>query len=263
MDNWYVETLAKSWGRVFPSFVMSLILAVSLVILFAYRRKNSARRFLSAYCLTFLAVFICPPAVYVLRMFLRKSETFWRMLWLLPWAIAIAAAAVMITQKIRPRIWKGLFAAAFLCVIIVSGNLAYAGADRAYTKADNPEKVPAEALEVVRIVQESEESDKADTRIAAPMTLTPYIRQIDGTITMPYGRIMEAQTPDTPEGELFYSMEAAEEYVPRLLELLTENRCEYAVLYTGRGLEPYIRDGARQIGSTENYTVWKISGRAG
>ncbi len=260
MDNWYLRSIVINWERVFPSPVTTVLILISMIILWTFGRRRKSVRFLVLYSLAFLFIYLFPPAVYVLRRLMRYGHVYWRMFWIFPWSVLIAAAVVLLAERLNKTALKIAVIAAAAVLIVVSGNQAYIGNDRAYHKADNAEKVPSEAFETVAMIYENEGvEEKASVRIAVPPDLTPYIRQLDGTISMPFGRnIYPPETPETLEEKMLFCLRGDENYIPSVLDLVRETKCRYVLVYSGRGFDDYLQPGARLIGTAGEYELWEV-----
>jgi len=258
-DHWYFRTITLNWERVFPSPIITLLVVTSIVVLWVIGRRKRTLRFLALYSVVFLCLYFCPPAVFVLRKMLRAGRVFWRVFWIFPWSMLIAAAAVQLSARLKDRFLKAAIVAMTAVLVVIAGNQVYIGNDRAYQKANNLEKIPAEACETVAMIYENEGvAEKASVRIAVPLDMAPYIRQIDGTITMPYGRTLNAPlSAETPEDRLFYCLWGDETYKPAILDLLRENGCRYVVVCSDQDYDKYLQEGARLIGETGRYELWE------
>ena len=261
MDNWYLRSIVINWERVFPSPVTGVLILVSMIVLWTLGRRRKPVRFLVLYSLVFLFIYLFPPAVYVLRRLMRYGHVYWRMFWIFPWSVLIAAAVVLLAERLKEKSLKIAVIAMAAVLIVISGNQVYIGNDRAYHKAANREKVPAEAYETVAMIYENEGvEEKASVRIAVPPDLTPYIRQLDGTIGMPFGRnIYPPETPETLEEKMLFCLRGDEAYKPMILDLVRETECRYVLVHGNQGFDNYLQAGARLIGTAGEYELWEVS----
>lgn len=260
-DSWYYRSVVINWNRVFPAAATVVLFVLSIGLLILAGRKKRNDRFLVLYTIAFLILYFFPVSAYILRFATRYGHVYWRMLWMIPWSLIIAAAFTETASRLRNRFLKTGLIAVLILTIGLTGNQAYLGEDRAYTKAPNVEKVPPEAMEILEMIYESENvTEKASVKLAVPPQLTPYIRQIDGTITMPFGRIQIDPDPEAkPENRLYYCLRTDEAFVPEIMTLLKETDCDYVVVSSPSGYDPYLEESCIKLGSAGNYDLWKLT----
>lgn len=151
----------------------------------ALKNKRISNR---AYCiyyplLAFLMIFsplIAKPVVSVITV-----TVYWRIFWIIPMTVIIALAMTTFVMKVPAGPKRLLATIGCLVVIVVSGSL-IVNSDN-YQKPANWYKIPYEAVEICEMIRDDTDGFAS---VAAPPQLTPYIRQYDASISMPYGRYL-------------------------------------------------------------------------
>lgn len=194
------------------------------------------------------AVFAFPPFRKVFIHFL-DTETYYRILWILPMGVVIAYVGVRIIEKHR-RI--GLLV--MTGVIILSGSLVYKS--QYISKAENRYHFPQVVVDICEEILPEEVSE--DSRILAvfPSELIHFIRQYSSDIRMPYGREMLVERWGN-ERELYELMEAPGYNVELIADKAIQNYCKYVILNISKGksepMENYGYELRTTIGAYEVY----------
>ena len=227
---------------------MLLILYAVAVGYLVYRERTPGKRLLLITLpLLILLVFLIPP-VYDLYSSLDGSETYYRLLWMMPMALTIAYAGVLL---FRENLSTGLLV---LCgLIVLCGEYVYDNEN--ILDAENRLHIPQMVLNVSDFLMNETGGER--TVVAMPSALVQYVRQYNAMIVMPYGREMLM-------GDYYNQVyEAMEETDPveaqSLCEALDLYDCEYLVIETLKVLE---MDGALEdydltfLADVDGYSIY-------
>lgn len=197
---------------------------VYLVALFylLLTEKDKIKRALFVYIpAAILIVFILPP-VYKFYTQYEQSNTYYRMLWLIPSSISIIYAFLNI---FKDKVLLGVFITSAL--IILTGHYSYYGST--VLDASNVYKIPQSAINICDFVEEQSDNDGA--KIAVPASLVAYIRQYDTQITMPYGREVIMPERYNTDNEIYKQLESDKVNSKKLASAAKEQGCEFIVAY--------------------------------
>ena len=171
----------------FGNIFWFLLYAASFVYLFV-REKDKTKRILLLYVplLVFLAFFVPPVRMVYVAVF-DEGNTYYRLLWLLPFAVTCAYAGTCAFARHR-RIGPVL-----CCVLVaLAGKPVYKSVYM--SRAENAYHLPQAAVDVCDLVRADAEEQGAtyfDTDrilVAFPAELVHYVRQYDANLVLPFGR---------------------------------------------------------------------------
>lgn len=172
------QTIAE-WIQDYYADGFFFLLAIGAFVYLYVTCKDLRYKFLLP---IFLMIFIAVNPI--LYKYIFSRIIYWRLLWMLPNAILIAAAVVVFLKK-QTKVWVkwGLLAVA-AAFIISQGQ--YMFSDGVFSPRSNWEKLSQETIDVCDIILEIDDTP----RIIAPLELSTEIRQYAPEIYMLYGRNM-------------------------------------------------------------------------
>ena len=236
------------------------ILLVAAALYLAIFEKDLKKRIvLGILPLFIVAGFLFPVTkmVYVAA-FDEGSDTYYRLLWLVPSYVVIGYAAcrliVTISDRIKGRfiMWVALVAA--LAVMILSGSLVYR--NQYVTVAENAYHIPDNVIEICDIIipEEGQERVKA----AFPSELVHFVRQYDTRILMPYGREMIATQWDYYNPVYEVMEKPIEIKAKELTDALRDTNCDYVILSSERLIDEDITAyGYEVVGTVGKYCIYE------
>ena len=241
----------------FGNIFWFLLYAASFVYLFVYE-KDRTKRMLLLYVplLVFLAFFIPPVRMVYVALF-DEGNTYYRLLWLLPFCVTCAYAGTQAVAKHR-RIGMVLLAV----LVVLAGKPVYKSIY--LSRAENAYHLPQHAIEICDLIRaDAEEHDAfyydTDLILAAfPASLVHYVRQYDTNLVLPFGR--EVVEPAWNHWNNVYTVMEEDEiiYMEILTNLLQVEGYRYLVLEKDRKTD---RDpatsGYELIGERGNYHVYR------
>jgi len=153
--------------------------------------------------LLFPALFI---SIVVLNPILYKywnkinGYAYWRTLWMIPVITVCAAIPAFAVESIKRIPVKIFITVLTVTIFIVTGSLVYNYPNTSFSKADNPDKLPADVANVGKALLELEE----EPYIAADPKISVYIREYSGKIKTMYTRDPTYGGASTSQGDIVY-----------------------------------------------------------
>lgn len=175
-----MQALIQAIQEALGNFWMLLVYGIAL-ILGAFLLKGKRK------------LFLIPAAVMTLLILNPLTRTiwdkvndygYWRLLWILPLIPVIAAVPAAVTEKTQKWYLRLLTVILSASIVILSGSLIYANEATAFTEADNPDKMPADALETAEVLLEMDD----EPHVVADQYMAIYLRQYSGKIKTAFGR---------------------------------------------------------------------------
>lgn len=218
-------------------------------LLYLWLKEDDKRlRAIFVYAPTLILIaFFCPLFRKVFVRIFDDSETYYRLLWLIPMSMVSAYGALKLCAK-RRKLMLVLMSIA----IIACGSFVYSSEH--ITKAENMYHLPQEAIEVAELI------DPEEGRVMAlvPADLIYYIRQYSSNISMPYGREMLIARWDYYNA-MYEAMEGVEVIeTSSFVELTRDYACNYVVLKKDRKIQEPLTDyGFILYAQTDNYVIYQ------
>ncbi len=243
----------------FGNPVLGILLVAAALYIAIFEKDLKKRIVLGFLPIVILLGFLFPVTkmVYVAA-FDEGSDTYYRLLWLIPSYVVIgyAACKLIVTVSDRTRrstvMWIAL--AVTLEIVVISGSLVYF--NQYVTPAENPYHIPDNVIEICDIIipDEGEERVKA----AFPSELVHFVRQYDTRIIMPYGREMIATQWDYYNPVYEVMEKPAEIKAKELVDALRESGCDYVILSSERLIDEDITSyGYEVIGTVGLYSIYE------
>ena len=241
---------------------MALFLCALLLLgaLCRTEREKSDSFLLSGYAVFFFGIFFCPLTAKVIMDFCIGARVYWRMFWILPLPAVIAYAFALRLKKAEVSWKRGAVVAGMILVVAVTGTSIYAQGN--FREAENLYKIPQDAVDVCELMQEdAERHNIEDKGIIVVNELLPYIRQYDGTVRMPYGRLsMHDFKFPTKNGRKIYNLINNPQIdFKRLKKAAQKGGYNYLAYYRHGMPDQEMRElGFEKIGESSNYFVYRI-----
>ena len=217
MHNNEILTFQNYMGT---GLIIGWFLLMILYLLFTEKRKERRILFVYVPILT-LAVFFFPPFAKLMYA-MAGTDTYFRMLWLLPVTMVLAYGIVQIYGHLKGKL-RLLFAVAATVLIMISGNFIYT--NPLFSKAENGYHVPQAVVEIC----DRNQVEGREVMAVFPLELIPYVRQYSPVICMPYGREVLTQIWGQ-WSELRGEMESSIIDGKNLARLAKEKMCHYIIL---------------------------------
>lgn len=222
---------------------------LTLVYLFVTEKRKDIRILFIYVPVLVLAVFFCPLFAELMYA-MAGTETYFRMLWMLPVSMVIAYGIVHIYNRLKGRI-RILWATAAAVLVMVSGTFIYSSP--LFSKAQNTYHMPPAVVEICDAI----EVEGREVMAVFPTELVSYVRQYKPVICMPYGREVLTQIWGN-YSELRGIMESDVVDVEHLAELAKTETCHYVILSEEKTLIGDMADYEYiHIGNFHGYDVYQ------
>lgn len=165
---------------------------------------------------------------------------------IVPTLYCIAYSYKWVLEKITKRKMMAISFVALIVFIVVAGEMP---SKVGIANRENLAEVPNDVYQLSELLE-----DKQDKKIMAPIILTSYIREIDPTIELVYGR--------TDNNEYSFYAECLNYDDPDanyVVDYCRENKCRYVVAFnSNKAITSFNELGCELIGYTNDYVVFDI-----
>jgi len=204
---------------------------------------------LLVYAPTVIQLLFFIPFFYMIYVKL-DSETYYRILWLLPMTVVIAYAGCKLIG-VHTKIGLALLSV----ILVMSGTYVYKSVYM--TKAENAYHIPQEVVDVCDMIKPEEGRERVWAVV--PLDMIHYVRQYTTEIQLAYGRESMIYTWVINENQLYLLYREETMDLKKLSDLSTDYYCNYVVLEKDRvltGGKPEDFELSK-IGETKNYDVYR------
>lgn len=224
------------------------IYLISIVYIFIKEKDKTYRAFTIWFPLI-VSLIVFNPFFYK---FLEKSGTlkadsYWRVFWMLPMGITIAYAFTKIVSEANEKNKKVMVFLSLVGVILIGRCYMFTNDD--FKPYGNIYKLPDDIVMVTQIIGADESEYK---KALTTQSIVPYVRQIDPSIKLAYGR------SETGYGSDSLAMIVESGDAEKICEKAKDTESNYIVLQTENELHGDIEDyGYEVLDQTEFYTIYK------
>lgn len=223
----------------------------------AVKHKNKKNKILIFISLGVFILFACPLTARFIIQYCIEEETYWRLLWLLPVPLVTAYA---ITEgiwhvKLKKPWMRRILACVCAVAVILTGSFVLSREQ--FSWPVGAEKLPEPVMEVCKAIDEAAlQNQDLEKCVLAEDTLVSYLRQYDGSMKMPYGRIVMR---GLKKKRLHKVLNNPECNYKLLTNLARKNGCNYLVLYTARFYDSQVPEGTcMYIAQIGEYTIYRL-----
>ena len=239
----------------FGNPLLALLLVASAIYIIVCEKSLKKKILLGVLPLVILAGFLLPVTkiVYVAA-FDEGSDTYYRVLWLLPMYIVIGYAVCKLIFSFGSK-WKQRVAlVASLVVIVLSGSLVYL--NQYMTPSQNFYHIPQNVIDICDEILPAEGEPRV--RAVFPSELVHFVRQYSTDILMPFGREMVVTQWDY-YNEVYEAMEKPEVIdADDLLEATRKAGVQYIILSKDRKVDKNLTTlGLKLMATVDNYYIYE------
>ncbi|WP_029232789.1 hypothetical protein [Butyrivibrio sp. VCB2006] len=232
-----------------------IMLIASAIYLVATEKSIKKKIVLGIIPLLILVGFLLPVTkIAYVAAFDEGSDTYYRLLWLIPTYVTIAFAACKLIFSLKKSIYQRIAFVAVLAVIAISGSLVYANNN--VKVAENLYHIPQHVIDICDEIAPDEGEERV--RAAMPSELVHFVRQYSTDILLPFGREMVVTQWDyyNPVYEVMEKPEIIE--AKALLEATRETKCSYIVLSEDRKIDAELSDlGLELVNTIHGYKIYR------
>ncbi len=238
----------------FGNPVLPIILLASAIYLVITEKDISKKIILGILPIVMLTGFLLPitKIVYVAA-FDDGSDTYYRLLWLIPMYLVIGYAACKLIFSFESKIRQRIAIVAALVIVVLSGSLVYL--NQYMSVAENMYHIPQYVIDVCDVILPKDRTQRV--RALFPSELVHFVRQYDTNILMPYGREMLAVQWDYYNA-VYDAYEKPEVInAEALLEATRQAKCLYIVVRTDRKVDvSLVTMGLKLVRTVGDYLIY-------
>ena len=252
-----MEFFIDTWNTILQFYINYIgngysfyLFVAALVFLIFTEKRKQIKTILVIAPIVILVLFSFPTSKMMFDVIGLDSETYYRILWLIPMGITIAYAGVKLFEK---YIWVGL---AVMCALVIyTGTYVYDNVN--ITKAENGYHIQQMVIKVCDVILPEEGSDKSRVWAVFPSEFIHYVRQYSDVICMPYGReaLVDRWGFEYPLKKLMEDEKIQTE------ELTAEVRncwCEYVILSENKKFSEPMEDyGFELVDTVNGYNIYR------
>lgn len=238
----------------FGNPILPIILLASAIYLIIFEKDVIKKIILGVLPIVILAGFLLPitKIVYVAA-FDDGSDTYYRILWLVPTYMVIGYAACKVIFGFESRIKQRVALVVSLVIVALSGSLVYL--NQYMSVAENLYHIPQSVIDVCQVIEPAEGEQRV--RAVFPSELVHFVRQYNTNILMPYGREMIATQWDY-YNEVYEAYEKPEVInAEELIEATRQTKCLYVVLRSDRKIDKNLTSlGLKLVETVDDYLIY-------
>ncbi|WP_026520254.1 hypothetical protein [Butyrivibrio sp. FCS006] len=239
----------------FGNPLLAILLVASAIYIIVAEKDLKKKILLGILPIVILAGFLFPVTkiVYVAA-FDDGSDTYYRVLWLVPMYVVIGYAACKLVFSFENKMKQRIALVVTLVVVVISGHLVYL--NQYMSVAQNLYHIPQHVIEICDVIAPADGEDRV--RAAFPSELVHFVRQYDTDILMPFGREMVVTQWDyyNPVYEVMEKPEIID--AEELLDATRQTGCRYIVLAKDRKINKNLTTlGLKLIKTIDNYYIYE------
>lgn len=238
----------------FGNPLLAIVLLASAIYLIICEKDIRKKIILGILPIVVLAGFLFPMTkILYVAAFDDGSDTYYRVLWLIPMYVVIGYAACKLIFSLKNVVWQRVGLVAALVVVMLSGSIVYA--NQYMSRAENLYHIPQDVIEVCDVIVPKDRDQRV--RALFPSELVHFVRQYDTNILMPYGREMIASQWDYYNA-VYDAYEKPEVInAEALLEATRQAKCLYIVVRTDRKVDVnLVTMGLRLVDTVGDYLIY-------
>ncbi len=234
--------------------MLAILLVASAIYIIATEKDLKKKILLGILPIVILAGFLLPVTKIVYVAAFDESDTYYRVLWLVPVYVVIGYAVCKLVFSFENKMKQRIALVAALVVVAISGHLVYL--NQYMSVAQNLYHIPQHVIEICDVIAPADGEDRV--RAAFPSELVHFVRQYDTDILMPFGREMVVTQWDyyNPVYEVMEKPEIID--AEELLDATRQTSCRYIVLAKDRKINKNLTTlGLKLIKTIDNYYIYE------
>lgn len=245
--------------KIYFGTVPHMILFGAALIYLAITEKNKKVKLIMVYMpIIMILLFLCPLSR---KLYVRlvDGETYYRLLWMIPFAAIVAYAGCRVLMRLHGA-WKYVTTALMAAAVIITGTNVYSVPYAA--KAENSYHIPQYVIDICDEIMPAD--GERDVYAAVPKELTFYVRQYTSKICLIYGR--ESVEPAWNNYDPIYEVMQGDETTgvidtKKLITLTRETpskQCAYIILRSSDKIDaPLEEQGLVKLKTISGYDIYE------
>ncbi len=251
--------ITRMMGQVYPTGFYLYYTVAAVCYLFLKKKKTESTRLLAAYSVIMYALIFMPVFTLIVWRFLRNGGVYWRLLWMIPYSILIAYAAVELISAPGKNILKASAAFIITAGIVLGGTCVYR--QDVFQVPTSREKLPQITLTAVSVINENaEKTGNPYKRLCAPVDILCQVRQVDATILQSGERKLRPERLDSssPTGYYYQIMNGMiKDTKKRIAKYMRNNEMNYIVFPKSYGFSRTLHlSRCEKIYDLDGWQIW-------
>ena len=239
----------------FGNPLLAVLLVASSIYIIVTEKNLYKKILLGILPVVILVGFLLPVTkiVYVAA-FDEGSDTYYRVLWLLPMYMVIGYALCKLIFSFESKMKQRIALVVSIVVVVLSGSLVYL--NQYMSPAQNLYHIPQNVVDICDEILPAEGEPRV--RAAFPSELVHFVRQYSTNILMPYGREMVVTQWDYYN--LVYDVMEKPEVIDaeELVDATRQTGCRYIVLANDRKIDKNLTTlGLKLIKTVDKYYIYE------
>lgn len=238
----------------FGNPLLAILLVASAIYIIVAEKDLKKKILLGILPLVIMAGFLFPVTKIVYVAAFDESDTYYRLLWLVPMYVVIGYAVCKLVFSFGSKMKQRIALVVALVVVVISGHLVYL--NQYMSVAQNLYHIPQHVIDICDVIAPADGEDRV--RAAFPSELVHFVRQYDTDILMPYGREMVVTQWDyyNPVYEVMEKPEIIK--AEELLDATRQTGCRYIVLAKDRKIDKNLTTmGLKMIETIDKYYIYE------
>ena len=251
--------IAETIRLVYPTGIYLILTILAIGFLLLKKKKNHEEKLLGWYAAAVILTFLFPPLAYLASHFMRDGDVYWRYLWILPTAVLIGYAAVLLISRAKTKVGNVLLSLLVGAVLVLGGKNLYAGG--AFQKAFSREKLPMMTMITANVIEENiRETGNSYAHLAAPLLVSSEIREVTSSVTLFTGRVMGFESIRKNNKGWYRNLMVLNnqrtDEKHKAVKSLKKQHCNYILLYDIVGSNDYLAETGYRI--LHDGGTWKL-----
>ena len=239
----------------FGNPLLAVLLVASSIYIIVTEKNLYKKILLGILPVVILVGFLLPVTkiVYV-AVFDEGSDTYYRVLWLLPMYMVIGYALCKLIFSFESKMKQRIALVVSIVVVVLSGSLVYL--NQYMSPAQNLYHIPQNVVDICDEILPAEGEPRV--RAAFPSELVHFVRQYSTNILMPYGREMVVTQWDYYN--LVYEVMEKPEVIDaeELVDATRQTGCRYIILANDRKIDKNLTTlGLKLIKTVDKYYIYE------
>ncbi len=181
--------ITRMFGRVYPTGFYLYYTLGAILFLFLRKKRKREESLLGVYSVLIFCMILMPFFTLIIWRFLRNGGVYWRLLWMIPYAVLIAYAGCELVFRPKNRLLKLLAAAVATAAILLGGTSVYN--KDVWQVPTSRDKLPQLTLTTMSVINDhAEKTGNPYKRLYTTVDVLCEIRQLDATIFQSSSRKM-------------------------------------------------------------------------
>lgn len=248
-----ILSLVKSVYQSFSGTGMYFSLFYIALLYICLKKEEKETKYIFVYPSLFLLFIIFNPVTaQIIGGHLVGWDVYWRVFWTLPLIAVIAYGGTQVVRIQEGKRKQILTQIAIALIIILCGKFALN--TELFSYPENLYKIPNEVIEVADIILE----DGEEPRVAAPLSVSGYLREYTGEIIQAYGRNAARNAASKGTLAIYEQLSSEAPDLEFLVKKVRKGKYKYLVVSSRWQYDKEFAEYQyEKLGCTNSYVIYK------